>query len=656
MTDRPDALRTEIFGVDIQSGDIRGDAPTFALVRFDGDVIERDTVSARKLFRLIDDHQPALVAVDNIYELATDRDDLISFLRQLPDETRFVQVTGDQRPEPLSRVANRHDIQYDASPMGEAEASARLAAASVGSVVRAFDDATEIRVTRGRSPGKGGSSEDRFTRRIHGSVKRRAREVTDTLENHGIEFERDVTEKYGGWSRAVFEVDASPGEVPVSKARSGDVRVEVEPIRSDGIRFEPLARGRDDVIVGIDPGTNTAVGLVDLSGSVIDVWSSRTTDMSDVVEWIIDRGRPLVIAADVESMPTTVEHIRRSFEAVGWTPPVDLPVDEKLHRCRDVEVSNDHERDASAAALFAYDDHADQLDRIRSKTPPMLDTGDLARLVIGEGLSIESAIDRLIDQPEPEPVTEPQPPAEPSPQQRRITALESQVSRQREHIESLQSTLEDREERIDELETKLTRARSEERRDIRREREVTRVEREKRRLERTVEDLEEQLDALETKVERMKTLWRLDHSNFADVEERRSGLVPVKPIDKFTTSSIESADASYGLSTDDVIYLRDASGAGEAAAKRLAEIGPQIVLKSGRFSDVAEQILFEHDVPVGSIDNVAIQEVDELAVARESDVDAEIDRWEDFAAKRRLEDKRQLVDELIDEHRSGQAH
>lgn len=653
MTERPVELRTEIFGVDVHSGDIRGESPTFALVRFNGEIIERDTVSARKLFRLIDDHRPAILAVDNIYELASDRDDLIAFLRQLPDETRFVQVTGDQRPEPLSRVAHRHDVPYDSSPMGEAEASAQLAAAGIGSVVRAFEDATEIRVTRGRSPGKGGSSEDRFTRRIHGSVRRRAREISDLLDDRGIAFEREVTEKYGGWSRAVFTVDEAPADVPISSERGGDIRVEVEPIRSEGIRFEPLTQGRDDVIVGIDPGTNTAVGLVDLSGSALDMWSSRTNDLSDVIEWIIERGRPLIVAGDVASMPTTVEQVRRSFDAVGWTPAVDLPVDEKLHRCREIDVANDHERDAMAAALFAYDDYADQLNRIKDKTPPMLETGAITRLVIGEGLSIEAAIEQLVEQPEPESTAEPTPQNDPNPERRRIATLETQTSRQSEHIASLKEELAERDTRIEELERKLTEARSEQRRAVRREREVTRLQREKNRLERTIDNLEETVAALETKIERMKTLWRLDHSNFADVEERQSDLVPVKPIDKFTIEAMDRADASYGLAPDDVIYLRDASGAGEAAAKRLAMLDPRIVLKSGRFSDVAERILFDHDVPVGSIDEVAMQEVDELAVARESDVEAELSRWREYAADRRLEDKRRLVDELIDEHRSG---
>ncbi|MFP4591285.1 MAG: DUF460 domain-containing protein [Halobacteriales archaeon] len=651
MSDRPIVRGAELFGVDVHSGDVRGEAPTYALVRFDGEVVERDTVSARKLRRLIERHEPAIVAVDNIYELASDKDALIQLLRDLPDGTRLVQVTGDERPEPLSRVAHRHDVAYDASPMGEAEAAARLAAARVGSVVTAFEERTRVTVSRGRSVGKGGSSEDRFTRRIHGSVRHRARQVTDELEAAGLSFEREVTEKYGGWSRAEFEVAAPPGDLPVGEERAGDVRVEVEPVSAGGLRFEPLARRRERVIVGVDPGTNTAVGLVDLDGNALDAWSSRTSDTGEVVEWIVERGRPLIVAADVETMPDTVDRIRRSFDAVGWTPAADLPVDEKLHRCRDVPFENDHERDALAAALFAHDAHADLLERIRHKVPPPLEVGAVAEVVLGEGLAIDAAVDRLLEEPSESEATDAPAEPVPNPQRRRISSLESRVRRQRDHIDRLREHLADRADRIEELERELDEARARERREVRRERLVTRLEREKRRLARELEDRDETIAELEDKVDRMKALWRLDHSNFATVEEAKRDLVPVKPVEKFTEAAIRRADADYGLAPGDVVWLRDASGAGADAARTLAELEPRVVLKDGGLSDVARRVLQEAEVPTGPVADVAVQEVDELAVARESDVEAVVDAWEERANRRRREAKRELVDQLIDEHR-----
>jgi predicted RNase H-like nuclease (RuvC/YqgF family) len=662
---RISALDALVFGVDVQSGDVRGDAPSYALVVLDegssdavdaasndGTAVERDVVSSRKLRRLIEDREPDLVATDNMYELAEDKDHLVHFLASLPDGTRLVQVTGDEQPEPLSRVAKRHGVPYGKDPMQEAEAAARLAAHNVGHEVSAFFDRTEVKVARGRSTGKGGWSEDRYTRRIHGSVRRRAREIESTLSDAGLEYEMDPTEKYGGYSNAIFTVEARPEDIPVTTGRSGDVRVEIERQRRDGIEFEPLAKRRDYVIVGIDPGTTTAVAIVDLDGGVHDVLSTRTADMAAVIEWIIERGQPLLVAADVTPMPETVEKIRRSFDAAAWAPDEDLPVDEKQHRTRDEGYDNDHERDALAAALFAHDDHVDQFERIAAKLPPGMDRGEVtARVVAGEE-SVEAAVESLSeDDSDPEETVE-HTPRELTEEEQRIKDLERQVERLQGHVEDLRETVAEKDDRIDDLEGELSAERSRERQEARERREVTRLKRERDRLERKLAEERERNDAVEKKVERLKELWKLDHSNFADVEERKKDLVPIKPIEKFTKDAIHEADEAYGIAKGDVVYLRDASGAGRSTAELLVTYRPRVVLKEGGLSDIADRILFEAEVPVGPANDVAMQEVDELAVARETDVAAVIEDWRERARQRRQQRKAEMVDSLINEHRA----
>ena len=653
MSDRTAALDAVVFGVDIQSGDVRGDSPSYALVVFDGQTIERDVVTYRKLRRLIADEQPAIVATDNMYELAENKDALIHFLGSLPAGTRLVQVTGGHEPEPLSRVASRHGVPYGKEPMKEAEAAARLAAGNVGQVVTAFTDTTELKVARGRSTGSGGWSEDRYTRRIHGSVKRRAREVESELDDAGLAYERDATEKYGGFSNAVFTIEGRPEDIPVSTERSGDVRIEIERQQRDGIEFQPLAKRRDHVIVGIDPGTTTAVAIVGIEGTVFDVLSTRTADTAAVIEWIIERGRPLIVAADVTPMPETVEKIRRSFDAAGWVPDRDLPVDVKQHRTREEAYDNDHERDAMAAALGAFDAHKEQFERIATKVPPRQDLGPVLARVIGDEESVESVLadlqaDSSDDEDDHEHVER-----ELTAEERRIRQLEGQVERLQDHVETLEETIQRKDDRIDEYEEKLSEARSEQRRKTRQNREVTRLERENDRLEREIADRDERIEELEGKLERLKALWKLDHSNFADVAEKKAGLVPVKVIEQFTTGAIKTADEQFGLAEDDVIFLRDASGAGRSTAELLADIDPRIVLRSGQLSEMADQVLFGNEVPVAPADLVTIQEVDELAVARESDVEEAIEDWHRRAEERRRQQSAEMVDRLISEHRAN---
>lgn len=653
MSTRTSALDAVVYGVDIQSGDVRGDAPSYALVRYDGDDLARDVVSHRKLRRLIDDEEPAIVATDNMYELAADKDELIHFLGTLPAGTRLVQVTGAEQPEPLSRVAKRHGIPYGKEPMKEAEATARLAAHNVGHEVSAFTDTTEVKVSRGRSTGSGGWSEDRFTRRIHGSVKKRAREVESELEDANLEYEREVREAYGGFANAVFTVQARPQDIPVSRNRSGDVRVEIERERRDGIEFRPLAKRRDHVVVGIDPGTTTAVAIVGLEGEILDVWSSRTSDTADVIEWIVERGRPIVVAADVTPMPETVEKIRRSFDAAGWTPETDLPVDEKQHRTRDYSYENDHQRDALSAALYAVDAHEDQFDRIAAKLPPGVDRGEVtARVVAGEE-SVEAVLADLEGDDDGDDDDTEHEPRELTDEEQRINDLEQQVDRLQSHVSTLEDRLDEKDDRIEELESELDQARREERKEVRRNREVTRHRRTAERLEYERDEAREKVAELEKKVDRMKALWKLDHSNFSDVSAEKEGLVPVKVVEKFTKGAIREADDQYGIAPGDVVYLRDASGAGRSTAELLAEFEPRVILKQGGLSDIADEILFEAEIPVGPAGDVAMQEVDELAVAREDDVEAVIDDWHERAEERRRDRKAAMVDQLISEHRAG---
>ena len=656
MSTRTSALDALVFGVDVQSGDVRGDAPSYALVVFDGESIDRDVVSHRKLRRLIDSEEPAIVATDNMYELASDKDALVHFLRDLPAGTRLVQVTGDERPEPLSRVAKRHGVPYGKDPMDEAEAAARLAAANVGYEVSAFTNTTEVKVARGRSTGGGGGwSEDRYTRKIHGAVKTTAREVESELDDAGLEYEKDVTEKYGGYSNAIFEVEGRPQDIPVSEHRSGDTRIEIERERRDGIEFRPLAKRRDHVLVGMDPGTTTAVAIVGLDGEMLDVYSTRTDDAAAVTEGIVEPGRSVVVAADVEPMPNTVEKLRRSFDAAGWIPESDLPVDEKQHRTREVAYDNDHERDALAAALYAYDDHEDQIDRIASKVPPQEEVGPIVADVIAGEHSVESALEARNEDdgsgsdaeskgPEPRELTD---------EEKKIKRLEARVERLESHADDLKETISKKNDQIGEYEQKLKKARSQERTEARKRREVTRLERENDRLERELDEESERVEELEGKLERLKALWKLDHSNFADVSEKQEGLVPVKVVEKFTTEAIRDAEERFGLARDDIIMFRDATGAGESTAERLAEIEPRLVLRNGGLSDASDEVLFEERVPVADAEKVTVQEVDELAVAREREVEDAIDDWDDWVEERKEERNKEMVDQIISEHRAS---
>jgi len=651
---RTDALDAVVYGVDVHSGDARGDSPSYALVRLSDEGVDRDVVSRRKLLRLVADEEPSIVATDNVYEIAEDKDGLVRLLRQLPAGTRLVQVTGDEEPEPLSRVASRHDVPYAKKPAREAEASARLAARNVGCVVRAFDDTTTVRVSRGRSTGGGGWSEDRYTRKIHGAVRRRAREVEDCLGDEDFEYEKDVTEKYGGLANAEFVVEAPIDAVPFSDERSGDTRVEVDAVRRDGIEFESLAQRREAVVVGVDPGTTTAVAVVDLDGELLNVTSSRSADTAEVVEWIIERGRPVVVAADVRSMPSNVEKIRRSFDAAGWTPDDDLAVVDKKRVTSEDEyrLENDHERDAAAAAAFAYRDHADVFDKVRREAPRDADVDDVIARVLVDELPVSAAVDAARGEGSNGGGSEDEEEQrEPTEDEKQIRRLEKQVARLKEHVEELEERVDRKNDEIDELEDEVTRARSEKARDVRERREVKRLERKNDELRGKLKRERKAHSAMRSKLDRLKKLWRVEHPDFAD--ELGDDYAVVKAVEEFTKTALEDAENSFGLAEGDVVLLEDASGAGRATAERLAATEPRLVLKNGAMSTEADRVLFEAGVPVAEASTVEMRRIDEFGVARDDDVRDAVERWEESAEERRLRRAQETVDELITEYRVG---
>jgi predicted RNase H-like nuclease (RuvC/YqgF family) len=310
-----------------------------------------------------------------------------------------------------------------------------------------------------------------------------------------------------------------------------------------------------------------------------------------------------------------------------------------------------------AAALHAYDDHEDQFDRIAEKVPPKVDRGEVTASVVAGDHTVETALAALSDDEETDEEETEHAPRELTAEEKRIKQLESQVERLEEHVEELEDTIEQKEGRIGQLKGDLEAAKSEERKEVRERREVSRLERENDRLERELDERDERIEELEGKLARLKELWKLDHSNFADVSEKKAGLTPVKPVAKFTKGAIQSAHESFGLATDDVVYLRDASGAGRSTAERLADVDPKVVLVGeGGLSDAADRVLFENEIPVGPADDVTIQEVDELAVARESEVEAVVEDWEDRAEERRKEQKAEQLDRLISEHRADRQY
>jgi predicted RNase H-like nuclease (RuvC/YqgF family) len=118
---------------------------------------------------------------------------------------------------------------------------------------------------------------------------------------------------------------------------------------------------KEPLIVGIDPGNTSAVAALNLDGEVELLESSREFPHHEIIQLLIETGKPVVIAADTGNMPSTVEKIASSLGARRFKPDEDLDSRRKKQLG---EGENSHEKDAMASARYAFNNLQRQIQKI----------------------------------------------------------------------------------------------------------------------------------------------------------------------------------------------------------------------------------------------------------------------------------------------------
>ncbi len=585
----------KVIGVDVIRGSIRSRSrrPSYAfIVLVDGEIVEETEVTRFRLLRRLAQERPDILAVDSIQELATDQHELYEFLQSMPPGTRLVQVTGGERLESLAQVAGRYNIQFNRrSPFDEARTIARVASLGSGAEVIAFENSSVITVSRHRSPGRGGWSQNRYVRKIHGTVQRKAREVEAALVAAGLRYSKQETRAFGGTSRVVFELPVPREKVPVSGFHGADAQVRVFGKRLERIRFVPQKVRPRHLIVGIDPGTTTAYAALDLDGNLLALRSSRQLTMADLVEELTRIGRPLVIASDVREMPFSVEKVRRSFSAIAFSPKTDISVEAKLEAARPYSYTNDHERDALTAALEAHRHYAHRFQSLLRRVPVGVDL-DEVRAGVMRGLSLEQVMEGLRDR-DTTPTPKPAPPQETVVDEgdERCRLLEGQVKRLRALVQEFQDESARKDREIARLETRLKRFRA-------------------RSAARALESAE--IATRDAEIESLRGRLRREEKNVRRLKRRIAQLrryeearldpngVPFKVLDSFTRDAVRRLFENLGIQGGDLLYVTKTDGWGRTSIRDLADLQVRGLILNVRDLDSVDPQLVrlcrEHDL------------------------------------------------------------
>ncbi|MFZ2410503.1 MAG: DUF460 domain-containing protein, partial [Candidatus Methanoperedens sp.] len=419
-------------------------------------------------------------------------------------------------------------------------------------------------------------------------------------------------------------------------------------IERDALAFKPLkTRKRDYIIVGIDPGTTTAIAVLTLEGELRMLHSSRTISIPDVIEMIAEQGRPLIIASDVFPTPNAVEKIRRAFNAVSGSPDVILSAGDKIEFATPYGYSNNHERDAIAAAASFYRKNKNKFEQIKKKIPHGVNTEEVIAHVV-RGKSTDAAISELTKTE----ITEPRIESSFEKTGEDVLRLRELLRKHEENIEEMKkyqdelgAELDLKEEKLKKLEEFIEKQRTSVYKQLKKETLIQIRDKEIARLQKRISENNKKISFLNERIHKLKHIRRLEISG---------RVLPVKIISAFTKDSILATQEQVGIKKDDIILLRDASGGGSVTAGMLADLGVQAVIICNDLSHAAEEELFNLNVPVLKAKDVNIQydAAFDFAVINPEDIKNAIDDWNKKAAERRMAAKEEWLKSLVDEYRS----
>ncbi len=640
-----------ILGLDI----ISRNPKRFAVVAwFNGRLEKKGEFTYYRLVRFIKAKKPHIVVMDNIYELGSDRE-VMRFIRALPQGTKLVQVTG--RPgEQISlwNLARENGIKLGDKfdPYEEAKTCALLAAKGVGHEVVAFEDEVTVKVVRGRSQGKGGWSQDRYRRRVHNLIQNKVREIEEGLRRANIPFDLEVEERDYGISRGEFRVYASREELAglIKPMHGGDVEVRIEPVERKNLEFVPL-RGeraiveRKNVIVGLDPGITVGIGVVDLEGNVVAVYSERNMAISDIFRFISEVGHPIIIATDVTPAPGLVEKISRSFKAILFTPREDLRVEEKTELLRNlgIEVEDDHQRDALAAAYKAYLRLKPKLEHIdaRLRSLGLERKGNEIKALVLQGYNLGEAITKATVKKKP--VEEEKPAVQSidvSPYVEKIKELEENIRMLERENEELRAVINEQRKVIERLERRIEEYDDRVRERIMRSKEI---ENREKRIIYLEKELREARGIIE-KLSRDLILAKRMH-----ILELRGSALPLKVLENLTWDDLEHLEKSTPLKRGDVLYVINPAGAGRSIGEYLVEKGIKAIVSSKELPNLVYNVLQKGKVPVLYEWEIEVKRVDEFAIVDRKEFEEAVEKrlaeWEEEEKEKQRRKFLQILEE-----------
>ncbi|AMD30071.1 hypothetical protein Nps_03480 [Candidatus Nanopusillus acidilobi] len=111
------------------------------------------------------------------------------------------------------------------------------------------------------------------------------------------------------------------------------------------------------LIVGIDPGTNLGLAVIDDNGNIIDKLSGKNIQNEDIIKYISDLKYVVLITTDKKEIPKTILDIASKLNIGVYNPKEDISLEIKNKYYQDENLKNifenNHEFDAYISAIEA---------------------------------------------------------------------------------------------------------------------------------------------------------------------------------------------------------------------------------------------------------------------------------------------------------------
>ena len=596
-------------GIDIRSGSPRSrQAPTYSVVVLSkgGVIYEREGITFHDLVQLVRKYKADVLALDNIYEIARDYDDLENVISQFPPKMRIIQVTGSPGSmRSLKSLAKEAGIQAKKwDPITSARVVAELAYRGYGSEIVAMFPETRVLITKNRSIRQGGSGSDRWRRSIEASILSETNRIATELDKANMDYDLYIERASGGLRRAEFIVYSDEDDVrkivkettdwsPIRIIIKGNWRKKIKFVSGEPV---PAPRARP-LIVGIDPGMSVGLAILDLKGRLLALKTLRKASRSQIVEEILEYGYPIIVATDVNPPPKSVIKIASLFDAKVYVAKYSMKAEEKkkiVDKFEDdtgIRVRSSHERDSLAAALKVYYSRVKNLiskaDAKVNELNIQVDTYELYEKIL-RGVSISQAIDDILSQriKEEDKIEE----ETQQPRVERLKPLLIRISQLKMEIARLKAKLREKDLEIKKLREKI---------DILEDLRFRELERDRR-----ISQKNQRIRVLEEELTKLRWSLNLVRSQIAQLT--RSKEIKVEGMELELLPSLTKENVERVRGSNPVLVL-DASGTSPNLVKRLKEMGvPAVFYRGSPPPSEVVKASFELGVPFISANKLRI--------------------------------------------------